>query len=96
MFSTPLHRFRSIALAEGVSFLILLFIAMPLKYMSGMPEPVKFFGWIHGVLFVAYLITLLQVWIDKKWSFKQVVIAFFASLLPFGTFVMDRQWKKQA
>lgn len=92
--TTALGRFRLVALLEGISYLVLLGIAMPLKYLMAIPEPVKMVGWAHGVLFVLFMVCLLQVWIVKKWSFWQVCIAFVSSLLPFGTFVMDKAWRK--
>ena len=95
-FSSALGRFRFIAILEGISFLILLFIAMPLKYVAGKPEFVKYVGWAHGVLFVLYLIFLLQAWTKQQWKFGKVIKAFVASLLPFGTFVMDKQLKTEA
>ncbi|AMM50289.1 membrane protein [Rufibacter sp. DG15C] len=90
-FSTTLDRFRSIAIIEGISFLLLLIIAMPMKYMMGIPEPVKYMGWAHGVLFVLFVALLLQVWIQYKWSFWKVTLAFISSLVPFGTFWMDKR-----
>ena len=92
---TLMGKFRLVAIAEGFSYLFLLLIAMPLKYFAGYPAVVKYGGWVHGVLFVAYCVLLLQVWIRYKWTFTRVVMAFAASLLPFGTFVLDRQLKKQ-
>ncbi|HKR05550.1 MAG TPA: DUF3817 domain-containing protein [Bacteroidia bacterium] len=81
--------FRVIAITEGISFLVLLFIAMPLKYFAGFPHAVMYVGWIHGILFIAFCIFLLLVKIKYGWSFKKSLIAFVASLLPFGTFVLD-------
>ncbi|RNI31314.1 DUF3817 domain-containing protein [Rufibacter latericius] len=94
-FDTPLNRFRSIAILEGISFLVLLIIAMPMKYLAGIPEPVKYVGWAHGVLFVLFVGLLLQVWVKYKWSFWKVVMAFVASLIPFGTFVLDKKIAKE-
>jgi len=94
-FNSALGRFRFIAILEGISFLVLLLIAMPLKYAAGKPELVKYVGWAHGVLFVLYLIFLLQAWIKQQWKFGKVLKAFIASLLPFGTFVMDKQLKTE-
>ncbi len=91
-FKSPLSRFRTVALMEGVSFLLLLFIAMPLKYLANIPEPVKYLGWMHGLLFVLYIIFLLELWVAVKWPFKKVVIAFLASLIPFGTFILEKKW----
>ena len=86
---SPLCRFRAVALLEGVSFLVLLFIAMPLKYMADMPLLVKYTGWAHGVLFVMYVVSLLEVSLKLRWSFLTMCLAFVASLVPFGTFIMD-------
>lgn len=87
--------FRKIAFAEGVSFLVLLFVAMPLKYFAGMPLAVTIIGGIHGVLFVALGIVtyLVKEEYNKPWSWTGKV--FLASILPFGTFVMDKEWKKE-
>lgn len=90
-----LSRFRLVAITEGVSYLVLLFISMPLKYYAHLPEAVKYNGWVHGVLFVLYCILLLKVWIRYRWKFSTVLIAFAASLIPFGTFFLDRQLKKK-
>lgn len=89
--STPLQRFRLVALAEGWSFLFLLFIAMPLKYGFQMPMPVKIGGWIHGLLFVLFGFTLIAVWADQRWKFGKVLLAFACSFVPFGTFWFDRK-----
>jgi integral membrane protein len=81
--------FRIIALLEGISFLVLLFIAMPLKYAMGQPQPVKVTGMIHGILFIAFVFYLMLVKSEYSWSLKKTFLAFHASLLPFGTFVLD-------
>jgi integral membrane protein len=93
--NSTLGRFRLIAILEGVSYLILLGIAMPLKYFVQLPDAVRYTGWIHGVLFVLYIILLLKVWSQYRWSFGKVLLAFIASLLPFGTFVLDSKLKKE-
>lgn len=87
--AASLNRFRLIALMEGVSFLLLLFIAMPLKYLAEMPLPVKYTGWAHGVLFVLYVLSLAEVTYRLRWSLKTATLAFLASLVPFGTFWLD-------
>lgn len=86
---------RKIGLAEGISFLLLLFVAMPLKYFMGLPEAVKFAGWAHGVLFVAYSAAVLYVRETCNWSLLKSLMALGAGLLPFGTFLLDRELKKQ-
>lgn len=92
---TVLKNFRIIAFTEGVSYLVLLFVAMPLKYMLHIPEPVKYFGWLHGVLFVVYSILLLQAFIVLKWSFIKTLVAFIVSFIPFGTFWLEGKLKKE-
>lgn len=86
---------RKIGLAEGISFLLLLFVAMPLKYFMGLPEAVKFAGWAHGVLFVAYSAAVLYVRETCNWSLLKSLMALGAGLLPFGTFLLDKELKKQ-
>lgn len=89
--------FRKIALAEGVSFLVLLLIAMPLKYMAGWPKGVTIVGGIHGLLFIAFIILAWEVKKEYKKDWPWLIKSFIASILPFGTFVMDhQQWKKEA
>lgn len=85
--------FRKIALIEGVSFLVLLFIAMPLKYLADMPQAVKVVGMLHGVLFVLFIILAFEVKGTYKKSFGWFAKSFVSSLVPFGTFIMDKQWK---
>ena len=86
---------RVSAIAEGVSYLLLLFIAMPLKYVYGLPEAVRLVGSLHGGLFIVFIALLASVYVRKTMSFKQCVAAFIASLLPFGAFVFDRYIKQR-
>jgi integral membrane protein len=85
---------RKIGIAEGVSFLILLLIAMPLKYFYGMPLAVKYVGWAHGLLFVLYIGWAYYVKISLSQSLLPFVYACLAALIPCGTFIYDRQLKK--
>ena len=78
---------------EGYSYLILLFIAMPMKYLLGYPLAVKIAGMLHGVLFIAFVLLLVLAWQDKKWDFKENIIFFIASLIPFGTFFTKKKIK---
>ena len=87
--------FRKIAFAEGVSFLLLLFVAMPLKYLGGLPMAVTIAGALHGLLFIGFLIMIWEVKNEYKKDWGWVAKAFIASILPFGTFVMDKEWKKE-
>ena len=89
-----LNWFRKIAIAEGISFLILLLIAMPLKYFAGYPQAVKLVGWAHGVLFIAFLALSFEAKSILNKNFFWLVKAFLASILPFGTFVLERQMQK--
>lgn len=91
---TLLKQLRLIGILEGISYLVLLFIAMPLKYFADMPLPVKYTGWAHGLLFVLFCLWVLFVALKYKQSFWWMVQGGLASLLPFGTFVWDKQLKK--
>ncbi|MES2593660.1 MAG: DUF3817 domain-containing protein [Bacteroidota bacterium] len=93
-FKTPFGRLLTIGFLEGTSFLLLLFIAMPLKYMADMPAPVRIVGMIHGILFVAYAFALLHAAIVYKWAAMKVIIAFLLSFIPFGTFFLKRVLEK--
>lgn len=90
-----LNLYRKTALIEGISYLILLFIAMPLKYIFNIPEAVKYFGWIHGVLFIVFAVILLAAAIQYKWSLKRIIIYFIGSVLPFVPFYLDKKLKKE-
>lgn len=79
---------------EGWSFIILLLIAMPLKYFLGFPLAVKYVGWAHGVLFVAYMIMLLRCAIEHSWHLRMIAWAFVAAFIPFATFALDKQLKR--
>jgi integral membrane protein len=85
MTNTSLSRFRLVAFLEGCSYLLLA-ITMPLKYKMDMPKPNYFVGMAHGLLFLLYILLLVQVATQYKWPFKKIVLAFIASLIPFGTF----------
>ena len=89
---STLNVLRLMAFLEGVSYLILLGIAMPLKYYYDNPEAVKIVGMVHGVLFVLYTINLLIIHLKLRWSYGKTIGAFVASLIPFGTFYADKKW----
>lgn len=92
---TPIGRLRLIGFIEGISFLLLLFIAMPLKYFAGLPEAVKYTGMFHGVFFIFYCFALLDVKMTHKWSISKSLIAFAASIIPFGPFIFDARLRKE-
>ncbi|MCU0327995.1 MAG: DUF3817 domain-containing protein [Chitinophagales bacterium] len=83
--------FKKLAIVEGISFLVILFITMPLKYVAEMPMPNKFVGMIHGVLFIYYVIGVFLIKDKASWTSKDVLIALVASILPFGTFYVERK-----
>lgn len=87
--------FCCIAFWEGVSYLALLFIAMPLKYGADMPLAVKYTGWAHGALFIAYVLLLVGCWLRLGWSAKRVIGFFIASLLPFVPFWVEIRLKRE-
>ena len=89
--SQALTRFRWISLAEGVSYLVLLGVAMPLKYAAGIPSAVRIVGMLHGVLFVAFVLLLAAAAKAERWSVKQIGVAMIASLVPFGAFWLERR-----
>jgi integral membrane protein len=91
-----LNRFRMIGIAEGISFLVLLLIAMPLKYFMQIPEAVKYTGWIHGILFITFLYFAFEVMGSLNKNFLWFTKAFAAAIIPLGTFFFDRQLKKEA
>lgn len=78
--------FRIVADLEGISFLLLLFIAMPLKYIWDNPWMVQKVGMAHGVLFIAYVFLVLIMFPQFNWNARKVALALFAAVIPFGTF----------
>lgn len=90
-----LHRFRMIGIAEGISFLVLLLIAMPMKYFLKIPEAVKIVGWMHGTLFISYLYFAINVAVTFKKNIGWCLKAFIVAFIPLGTFVTDKQLKKE-
>ncbi|WP_194973209.1 DUF3817 domain-containing protein [Aquiflexum lacus] len=92
---TWLKRFRIISIVEGISFLVLLFIAMPLKYMLDLPLAVTYVGWAHGILFVIYIYVVFPTARRMSWNFSKTFFALMASVLPFGPFIFDRYLSKE-
>jgi integral membrane protein len=91
----PITRLRNVGLAEGTSFLLLLGVAMPLKYLADMPMAVRVVGWAHGLLFIAFCLALLQAHRYAKWSIGRSFIFFMAGLVPFGPFLVDRKLRAE-
>ena len=88
--TTPIGRLRLLALTEGVSFLLILFVTMPLKYLLAMREPNLVIGMAHGILFVLYIYAVMQVRTLRNWDNKTTFLALLASVIPFGTFWADK------
>ncbi len=91
----PITDLRVIGGLEGVSFLVLLFVAMPLKYVAGMPLAVRVVGMLHGVLFLLYIVAVARAARSRRWSIGRIVEALVASLYPFGTFLLDRKLREE-
>jgi len=92
---TPLGRLRFIGWWEGVSFLLLLGVAMPLKYLAGEPAAVRVVGMAHGVLFVLYVLAALHAAAEYGWSWKRTALVLLASVLPAGPFIVDAKILRQ-
>jgi len=86
-----MKNFRILGSLEGASFLILLFIAMPLKYLAGLPLAVRIVGMAHGLLFIAYMLSAHLLASDAGWSMRKRFWAYVAAFVPFGTFIFNRK-----
>src|SRR5688572_3348920 len=86
---TTLGRLRFIGWWEGVSFLVLLGIAMPLKYLAGWPQAVRIVGMAHGILFMLYVRAAIQAALEHHWPWKRTALVLLASVLPAGPFIID-------
>ncbi|OAV44972.1 DUF3817 domain-containing protein [Lewinella sp. 4G2] len=89
--SSEFGRFRLLGIIEGISFLLILGITMPLKYIYDQPEPNKIAGMIHGALFIFYCAGALMFYWQRKWPVWKLLALWGAAIIPFGTFVAD--WK---
>ncbi len=89
-----IKNFRILSFLEGLSFLVILFITMPLKYILDYPAANKSVGMIHGVLFLAYVVFAIFLKVEFKWSSKKLAIILLCSIIPFGTFWADKKYFK--
>lgn len=87
---------RVVAIIEGISYLVLLGIAMPLKYAADMPEAVRVVGMAHGVLFMIFCAVLAAVWWRHRWAMARAALVFASALVPVATFIMDRWLRRWA
>lgn len=90
LLKSHLGRLRVIAWLEGWSLLLLLFIAMPVKYLLDVPEATQAIGLIHGVLFVLFISSTVVISIVQRWHLGRIFVVMASSFLPFGTFYVDR------
>ncbi len=88
--------FKIIAFLEGISLLLLLFFAMPMKYIYEQPIFVKTIGMAHGLLFIAYILVAIMLKIEEKWEIKKFAIICIASIIPFGTFYIEKKYLRNA
>lgn len=90
LFRTNIGRLRLIAFFEGISLLVLVFVAVPLKYMAGDPSLSKIMGPVHGALFLLFIFNTLSVAVDRRWKFRDTTWKMLlACIVPFGTFYID-------
>jgi integral membrane protein len=87
--ATTIHNLRVLGLIEGGSFLVLLLVAMPLKYLAGMPVAVRYVGMAHGLLFVLYVAAGLWTGISLRWPLRRTVLVLAAAVLPAGPLLID-------
>jgi len=92
---TVIGQLRMLGMLEGLSFLVLLFIAMPLKYVWGYPLAVRIVGLIHGLLFMGFCAALYNVKQVVGWDIRRTGLVFLAALMPFGPFVVDGSLRKE-
>ncbi|MGF2615934.1 DUF3817 domain-containing protein [Rossellomorea vietnamensis] len=94
MLKTDIGRFRVMGFIEGASLLILLFIAMPLKYIADIPEAVSVAGALHGFFFILYLLVIGYTTIKVRWAFKWIFGSVLVAFVPFGNLMLDSRLKK--
>lgn len=81
------HRFELVAALEGTSFLLLLVVAMPLKYLAGIPEPTRVIGLLHGLAFLAYEAQIIDAAVERRWPARTAWLGALAGVLPLATFL---------
>lgn len=86
-----LSQFIFLGRLEVLSFLVLLFIAMPMKYIFDMPLAVKYVGWAHGALFILYAAAIAILGFQFKWKFIRMFLLFIGAFIPFGPIIMEKR-----
>ncbi|WP_439131751.1 DUF3817 domain-containing protein [Polaribacter sp.] len=84
--------FRIVSFLEGISYLLLLFIATPIKYLQGDASYVKMLGMPHGILFMLYIVLAIVIKKEMDWNNKSLSIIMLCSIIPFGTFYVDKKY----
>jgi integral membrane protein len=92
----PVRLLRTVGLLEGASYILLLFVAMPLKYFFALPMAVRITGMAHGVLFILFVYALLRAAQSRRWPWKRAGMVFVAALLPFGPLFIDKMLRAEA
>jgi integral membrane protein len=95
MSSSVIRQLRIIGIIEGISFLVLLGIAMPLKYLAGMPRAVSVVGMAHGVLFILYLVALAHAHVTVAWPIRRSLTVLAAAVLPLGPFFIEGSLRRE-
>lgn len=95
LFTTEIGRLRVVSMLEGLSFLVLLGVAMPMKYLAHDPSLVRVMGRVHGGLFVLFAIAVAGAATAASWNARRVAVAFVSSMLPFGAFWFERQLREE-
>ncbi|MFW5844737.1 MAG: DUF3817 domain-containing protein [Planctomycetota bacterium] len=90
------HRVLLLGRIEGLSLLLLLLVAMPMKYLAGLPQAVQVVGWIHGLLFIAFVLLVVTAWRCRAISLEETCWAGVTSVLPFGFLVWERRFRSVA
>lgn len=96
LFTTAIGRLRVVGMLEGISYLLLLGVAMPLKYFAGQPEAVRVVGMAHGVLFLLYVAATAQAAFKHRWTLGRTALIGAASLFPFGPFYVDAKFLRES
>ncbi|QTM98034.1 DUF3817 domain-containing protein [Sediminibacillus dalangtanensis] len=94
MLNSPIRLFRIFGMIEGTSLVILLFIAMPLKYIAGFPEVVTLVGSLHGFFFIVYLLVIAYTTFKIRWAFRWLFGSLLVAFIPFGNYVLDYRLQK--
>tara|TARA_Y100000589_G_scaffold69338_1_gene61255 strand:- start:2026 stop:2337 length:312 start_codon:yes stop_codon:yes gene_type:complete len=95
MLNSSIGRLRVISIVEGISFIVLLLIAMPMKYIWGMPSAVTVVGMVHGVLFLLFCVALVNAVLVARWRLKPPLLIFLASLIPFAPLWVEHWLRRQ-